>query len=89
MSVADASKSSCLSDTFGGESLTRNALPWIQHSLNSQGPIHSSLATKLVFLNLSVCLSSLSHFICIFIHLPTYTNIHLPSLYSYAENVRM
>lgn len=26
---------------------------------------------------------------CIFIHLPTYTNIHLPSLYDYTENVRM
>lgn len=84
--VADTSKSSCLTNTSGGQNLTRNGLPWIQCSLHSQGPLHPSFDTKLLFLSLSMCFS---HFMCIFIHLPTYTNTHLPSLCDYAENVTM
>lgn len=61
--VADTSKNSCPSDTSGGEILARNALPQLQCLLHSQGPTHPSLATKFV---LSVCLCSLSHFMCFY-----------------------
>lgn len=36
-----------------------------------------------------VCAWAPSHFMCLFIPLPTYTNIHPPSLYDHPENVRM